>query len=240
MINRTIHFLGTFCFVAFLFACKALSDNNNQLSEKEKREGWSMLFDGASTNGWHLYNNGKIDTQWIAKNGELYCNTNFRLEHQDIVTDKEFGNFDLKFEWKIAVAGNSGVFINVIERNDLATTWSSGPEYQLLESSNPDYAVPNKRSGCMFGFAPQINAVEPKPQGQWNQSEIKQVNGKVEFYLNGVLTAQQDFYSPAWTDMINKTNFVHFPEYGKHTKGHIGLQYWLKGISFRNIKIKEL
>ncbi|MBS1948778.1 MAG: DUF1080 domain-containing protein [Bacteroidetes bacterium] len=239
--SEYIIFLGVAWLVALLFSsCTGTKDQNNQLTEREKQEGWRLLFDGASANGWHLYNNGKIDSQWVAKNGELYCNTNFRIAHQDIITDEEFENFDLKFEWKIATAGNSGVFINVTERNDLATAWASGPEYQLLESSNPDYGVPNKRSGCMFGFASQINAVEPKAQGQWNQSEITQEGGKAAFYLNGILTAQQDFHSPAWTEMIGKTNFSHFPEYGKRTKGHIGLQYWLKGIFFRNIKIKKL
>lgn len=235
-----INFLAIGFIVIILSHCNGTKNQNNQLTEKEKSEGWILLFDGKSTNGWHLYNNGKIDSQWIAKNGELYCNTNFHLEHQDIISDSEFENFDLYFEWKISPGGNSGVFMNVVERKDLATTWTSGPEYQLLDVTNPDYATSNKRSGCLFGFAPPINAVDPKPSGEWNQSRIKQQNGKVEFYLNGTLTAQQDFKSAAWPDMISKTNFVHYPEFGKYTKGHIGLQYWLKGISFRNIKIKQL
>lgn len=197
-----------------------------------------MLFDGESTSGWHLYNGGKIDSQWLAKDGELYCKT--LLEHQDIVTDKEFENFDMTFEWKMAKGGNSGVFINVIERKDLPSAWSSGPEYQLLENSNPDYATGNKRSGCIFGFDPQINSVALKPLGEWNQSRIRQQNGKIEFYLNGVLTAHQDLTSKEWIARAGSGGFKYYPEYGRHTKGHIGLQYWLKGISFRNMKIKEI
>jgi len=241
MNKQLIRFSGTLCVIAYLFcSCTGVSNQQNQLTDEEKKQGWSLLFDGVSTSGWHLYNSDKIDSHWLAKNGELSCNTDFHLEHLDIITDKEFENFELHFEWKIAKGGNSGVFINVVERPDIPTTWASGPEYQLLEDSNPDYADGNKRSGCIFGFAPQINPVALKPFGEWNQSGIKQVNGKIEFYLNGVLTAQQDLHSQAWLDWVGQSNFKRFPEFGRHAKGHIGLQYWLKGISFRNIKIREL
>jgi len=240
MNKRLINFLAI-SFIGIIFSsCNGTIDHNNQLTEKEKSEGWQLLFDGETTNGWHVYNYGKIDSVWVAKNGELYCDTNFKLVHFDIISDKEFENFDLYFEWKISPGGNSGVFMNVVERKDLPAAWASGEEYQLLDISNPDYATANKRSGCLFGFAPLINPVDPKPAGEWNQSRIKQQDGKIEFYLNGTLTTQQDFKSAAWPDMISKTNFIHYPEFGKYTKGHIGLQYWLKGISFRNIKIKQL
>jgi hypothetical protein len=241
MIKDLVKYMATVCFVAGVFcSCTGSKDGNNQLTDKEKKDGWVLLFDGQSTDGWHLFHNDSVKSNWIAKNGELSCNTDYHLEHRDIVSDKEFENFDLTFEWKIALAGNSGVFIDVLERPDMPSTWASGPEYQLLEKSNPDYETPNKRSGCIFGFAPPINPADSKPQGEWNQSRIRQINGKIEFYLNGVLTAQQDLLSAAWPEMISHTNFKNYPEFGKHTKGHIALQYWLKGISFRNIKIKEL
>jgi hypothetical protein len=222
-------------------SCTEENGQNNHLTEAEIKEGWVLLFDGRSTEGWHLYNKGKITSAWKAENGELFCNAEDSLLHGDLISDQEYGNFDLKFEWKIPRLGNSGVFINVLEREDVPYAWSSGPEYQLLEKTHPDYdKSPVKRPGCLYGFAPQTNAVEPKPTGEWNQSAIKQVNGKIEFYLNGVLTAQEDFTSQAWNDTVNKTGFKDFPEFGKHTRGHIGLQFWSRGISFRNIKIKEL
>jgi hypothetical protein len=232
---------ATACFIISIFCfCNGPKIQHNQLSEQEKKEGWILLFDGNSTVGWHLYNGGAMNSHWLAKNGELSCNTDYHLEHRDIISDKEFQNFDLSFEWKISTGGNSGVFIDVQERNDIPTTWASGPEYQLLEVSNHDYAEPNKRTGCMFGFAPPLNPAYQNPAGQWNQSRIKQVNGQVEFYLNGVLTAREDLGSKTWQDSVSHSNFKRFPEFGKHTKGHIGLQYWLKGVSFRDIKIREL
>jgi hypothetical protein len=214
----------------------------NQLSEAEEKEGWILLFDGKTTNGWHLYNKGKVTSAWEVQNEELYCNRETRqVEHGDLVTDKEFEDFDLKFEWKITKEGNSGIFINVVEKKEIPTTWASGPEYQLLEKTHPDYEVnPSKRPGCLYNFAPQKNTVEPKPTGEWNEGRIKQVKGKVAFYLNGVLTAEQDFTTQEWKDKISQTNFKAFPQFGKSTKGRIALQDWAKAVSFRNLKIKEL
>lgn len=217
-------------------------EGNNQLTEQEKKDGWKLLFDGKTTNGWHLYNKGNVPSAWMVVEEELYCNPDtFEVEHGDLVTDSEFENFDLKFDWKISKEGNSGVFFNVIERADIPTAWASGPEYQLLEKSHHDYETsPKKRAGCLYGFFEQKHVATTKPFSEWNVSEIKQINGKIEFYLNGVLTAQQDLTSQPWKDMVAKSGFKTFPEFGKSTKGRIALQDWSKGISFRNIKIKEL
>ena len=239
-----IKYFGVICVIGLMISsCTSGKRENNQLTDEEKKDGWVLLFDGNSKNGWHLYNKGAIASIWLVKDGELFCNannTNDSLEHGDLVSDNVYENFDLQFEWEIAEAGNSGVFINVVERPDIPTAWASGPEYQLLEKSNQDYAFRSKRSGSMFGFEPLKDSSETKPIGEWNQSRIKQVNGKVEFYLNGILTAQQDFKSPEWPAMVAQSGFKVFPEYGKQTRGHIALQAWLKGISFRDIKIKHL
>jgi hypothetical protein len=242
MNNSFIKSLGAFYLIVFMFSsCSDEKEKDNQLTETEKKEGWVLLFDGNSTEGWHLYNKGKIASAWKAKNGELFCNAEDSLLHGDLISDKAFENFDLRFDWKIPRLGNSGVFINVLERADIPYAWASAPEYQMLEKEHPDYGKnPVKQSGAIFGLASQINPVESKPTGEWNQSRIKQSNGKIEFYLNDVLTVQQDLSSQAWADTISKSGFKDLPEFGKHTKGHIGLQFWSRGISFRNVKIKEL
>lgn len=237
------YFFTTFGLLTYLLtSCSPEESGPNQLTSQEKEEGWELLFDGTSLKGWHLYNRGDVPSAWIAQNGELYCQPIFdTTAHGDLVSDQEFKNYELAFEWKISEGGNSGVFIDVLEREDIPTAWSSGPEYQLLDKTHPDYAMtPAKRPGTLFNFYPPLNEVEPKPAGEWNQSRIKQVNGKVEFYLNGVLTAQEDFNSSKWKDAIAASNFKTFPEFSKHTQGRIALQDWSKGIAFRSVKIKTL
>jgi hypothetical protein len=213
--------------------------HDNQLTEKEKKEGWVLLFDGQSTKGWHLYNNDKRPSTWSVKNGELTCGPDIRFDHIDLVTDKEYKNFDLTFDWKINKGGNSGVFINVVERPEIQATWASAPEYQMLEGSHPDYLDPLKRSGCIFGLVPQMNPVDTTRAGVWNESRIKQRDGHLEFYLNGVLTVQQDLTSQAWIDTISRTHFNNFPGFGRQSSGHIALQDWQKEVAFKNMKIRE-
>lgn len=213
----------------------------NTLSDQEKNEGWLLLFDGKTTDGWHLYNKPETKSTWVVKDGALTCDPfDENAERGDLVSDKEFKNYDFTFEWKVTESGNSGVFINVVEEAKTPQAWFTGPEYQLLDSKHIDYEIEVKRSGCLYGFSPQVTPTMTKPAGQWNTSRIKQVDGKVEFYLNGNLTAKVDFHSKAWKDFTANSNFKNFPQFGASTAGHIGLQIWSSPVWFRNLKIKEL
>jgi hypothetical protein len=223
----------------FAIACNS-KPQPNTLSSQEKEQGWTLLFDGKTLNGWHLYNKGNGPSSWKVVNNEIYCDPVDKSENSDLVTDKEFENYELQLEWKISEKGNSGIFINVQERPELATAWASGPEYQILEETHHDFPNEKKRAGCLYNFYPQLNTAKLHPLNEWNQTRIVQNDGKVEFYLNGILTCKEDFNSQAWKDTIAKTHFKEFPEFGKYTKGRIALQDWAKGVYFRNIKIREL
>lgn len=216
---------------------------HNQLLDVEKEQGWSLLFDGTSLNGWHLYN--KPDSTrysaWEVKDGLLYCNAIDETKvFGDLVTDREYENYELVFDWQMAVRGNGGVFINVQESPEFPATYRTGPEYQLLEPSHMDTKTPMKRPGTLWGVSPQINKVEAHPNGQWNTAKIIQKDGKVEFYLNGKLTAAEDFNSPEWGKKVASSNFAKNPDFAKVTKGKIALQNWYFEAWFRNMKIREL
>lgn len=221
---------------------KAAVENatHNQLLDVEKEQGWELLFDGQTLNGWHLYNNPNAQSVWEVEDGTLHSNAkNESLTAGDLVTDKPYSNYELMLEWKVADNGNSGVFINVQELPEVPTAWQTGPEYQILGAAHMDYNVPEKRPGCLYAFLPQQNKVEIK-NGDWNKTRIKQVDGKIEFYLNGVLTATEDLSAPEWDQKIAETHLSQYPEFGKAIEGKISLQYWYFETWFRNIKIREL
>lgn len=241
MKNKITKSIAAAAIIGLAITCFAFKgDQNNSISKTERANGWRLLFDGHSTAGWHLYNGTAQFTVWKAKDGALVCDPQDKSGAGDLVTDQEFKNFDLKFDWKLPKGGNSGVFVNVLERKEIPTGWASGPEYQLLDDANPDYAKPQYRSGCLFGFAPQKTPVKTKPANTWNHSEIKQKNGKVKFYLNGILTAEEDFSSKAWVDKVANSHFSRFPQFGKNIEGRIALQDWSTGVAFKNVKIKSL
>ncbi|HEY6901342.1 MAG TPA: DUF1080 domain-containing protein [Puia sp.] len=232
--------LATLCLVTSAFLSCTTEKHDNQLTQQEKSEGWTLLFDGQTTKGWHIYNNAKGPSTWSVSNGELTCGPDIRFVHLDLVSDAEYKNYDLRFDWKINKGGNSGVFINVQERPDIQAAWASGPEYQMLDTAHADYHLPTKRSGTLFNLTAPLAPAETRPAPQWNESRIVQRDGHIEFYLNGVLTTQQDLTAPAWQDSVSKTYFHNFPSFGQHTSGHIGLQDWHKSVAFKNIKIRPL
>lgn len=238
-IVRIFPLVGMLC----LFACAGPADRHNTLSDAEKKDGWALLFNGESLKGWHLFNRGDIPSAWSADSGKIVCNPHAKnVKHGDLVADREYENFDLKFEWKISKAGNSGVFINVQERPDLATTFSTGPEYQLLDDQNmeAEYLKDlSHKAASIFGVIPNNSNSIPK-SGEWNQSRILQQNGKLTFWLNGVQTVQVDLNGEDWKKLVAAGPMSHYPEFGRAIRGHIALQDWTNGVSFRDIKIREL
>jgi hypothetical protein len=230
-----------FC-ALFILSCSNHSEQHNVLSDQEKKEGWTLLFDGSTTSGWHIFNRGNIPSAWSVDSGNLVCNPHAKnVKHGDLVTDKVYENFDLTFEWKISNAGNSGLFINVQERPELGTTFSTGPEYQLLDDKNSDadYLKDSKhKAAAIFGIIPNNTKTLPK-SGEWNKSRILQQNGKVTFWLNGVLTVNADFKSDEWKKLVAASSMSRYPEFGIAVKGYIALQDWTNGVAFRDVKIKE-
>lgn len=229
------------CLGCLFYSCKNDTSTPNTLTNEEKNEGWELLFDGSTLNHWHTYNNEKkAPNAWVVKNGTIYCDPGSESQKYDLVSDAEYKNYEFKFEWKLEKEGNSGVFVNVQERPDINATYHSGPEYQLLADSHPDFDKPLKRAGCLYMFLPQQNFVNTKAGNDWNQSSIIQKDGKITFYLNGKVTAEMDFTSAKWKDLVKHSTFKDYPEFGQYVNGKLALQDWSRGVSFRNLKIKKL
>ncbi len=172
-------------FIAALVAAAPLGadDAPNALTDKEKAEGWKLLFDGQTTKGWHGFNQKAVPEGWAVKDGALTRVS----KTTDIVSDEEFENFDLQFEWQLAKNGNSGVFYHVVESPKYKEVYFTGPEYQLLDNEgHPDGKNgPDRFSGANYALhAPSQNTVHTP--GEWNQSRIVVNNGHVEHWLNGV------------------------------------------------------
>jgi len=239
--NLTI--AGLFTVILFSVYSCSTTEQQNMLSGQEKKDGWTLLFDGKTMNGWHLFNKGTIPSAWSVDSGRLKCDPHAKdVKHGDLVTDEVYQDFDLRFEWKISRAGNSGLFINVQERPELPTTFSTGPEYQLLDDKNvePDYLKnPTHKAAAIFGVVPNNSNSMPKPD-EWNQSRILQQKGKVTFWLNNVQTVQVDLQSAEWKNMVALSSLGKYPEFGVAVSGHLAVQDWTNGVAFRNIKIKEL
>jgi len=207
---------------------------NNSLSDKEKREGWKLLFDGNTAQGWHTYLTNNPPA-WEIREGELFTPG----KRGDIVTDEEFENFELLVDWKIEAQGNSGIFYHVVEHPDYPRMHETGPEFQIIDDENyPQQLTENQTTGSNSDVKGPSMAAS-NPPGDWNQTRIRVDGGHVTFWLNGNMINEYDMESAEWKKLVSESKFAPL-DYAKVSKGRIGLQDHGGPVWFKNIKIKVL
>lgn len=220
----------------------------NTLTDQEKAEGWSLLFDGSTKNGWHVYNAVSDGSAWVIDSGTLHLDPKEMIEWQtkgggDIVTDAEYENFHLKLEWKIDTAGNSGIMFYIHESPDTTLhkyAWYTGPEMQVLDNARHGDAQNGKhRAGDLYDLI-SSSPETVKPAGEWNQAEVIANKGSLELFLNGTRVVQTTLWDENWKKLVAGSKFIHMPEFGTYKKGRIGLQDHGNKVWFRNVKVKNL
>lgn len=225
---------------AFLAAEKenprSTSPTPNTLTPAEAAAGWKLLFDGSSTKGWRNFQRQSLDRRWRAVDGELTLTSG---GGGDIVTEAQFEDFELQFEWRISPGGNSGVLYRVREEG-IDEIWHGAPEMQLLDDDgHPDGRIPSHRAGANYDL--QIPAYSvTKPVGEYNIARIVVDDGHVTHWLNGRKLIEYRLWSDKWEAMVKASKFAKLPSYGRAHRGHIAFQDHGDRVWFRNIRIREL
>jgi len=224
------------------------SNAQTKLTKKEVKEGWVLLFDGKTTNGWRSYQKQTFPKGWIVEDGAIKCNASGRGEAGsadggDIVYNKVFSNFHLKLEWKVAKGGNSGIFY--LGQEKLETIWRTAPEMQVLDNVNhPDAMMGkdgNRMAGSLYDLIP-ANPQNAKPFGEWNSVEVICFKGTIVHKMNGKTVLEYHLWTPEWEALVADSKFPKLnPDWAKvAAEGLIGLQDHGDDVWFRNIKIREL
>lgn len=208
------------------------SDNNG--------DGWVTLFDGKTTKGWHSYGGNKATPRWKISSKALSIDTTIK-EGGDLVTDKEYGDFDLKLEWKIAPKGNSGIIFYTHEDPvKYHATYNTGLEMQVLDNDgHPDGKIIKHRAGDLYDLI-SCSKETVKPVGEWNMAEIVSKDGNLKLFLNGTNVVTTKLWDDNWKKMVAGSKFKTMPDFGTYKKGKIALQDHGNMVWYRNIKIKEL
>ncbi|MBC9910622.1 3-keto-disaccharide hydrolase [Chitinophaga varians] len=210
------------------------------LSDADKAAGWQLLFNGTSKDGWRGFKN-KPTEPWVVENGVLHClgsTTDKSDKRGDLITDKEYENFELTADWKLAPKGNSGILYMVTEEFD--APYLSGPEYQIIDDNNfPEKLEDWQKTGANYAMNPPLVAAS-NPIGQWNTTKIIVNKGHVEHWLNGQKTAEYELWTDEWKKHKAEGKWKDAKGYGMSKKGHITLQDHGSEIWFKNIKIKEI
>jgi len=232
---------------ALLIALPSFSQELNKLSKQEKKEGWTLLFNGKNFDGWRQCNGSEMPKNWKIDKDAMNVFTGEGKKpgqgsNGDIVfATKKFKNFELSVEWNAGKAGNSGIFYNVREVPGQPIYYAA-PEVQVLDNVD---ASDNKIDSHLAGSLYDMIAADPKtvkPSGSWNTIVIKVKDGVVTHTQNGVKVLSYTLWTPEWDALVAKSKFKTFPGFteGIAKEGYIGLQDHGYPIWFRNIKIREL
>jgi len=206
------------------------------LSAKEKREGFKLIFDGKTMDGWRGCKRADAPKGWSAKDGALTYTPG--IEGGDIITAAEYANFELRLEWKIAQGGNSGIMYRVNEDADGAP--ENGAEYQILDDArHPDGHSPFTSAGSCYALYKPLKSVV-KPAGEWNATRIVCKGNHVEHWLNGVKIVEYEVGSADWNKRVKESKFVDWKGFGTYPTGHITLQDHGAVVAYRNIRIRKL
>jgi hypothetical protein len=216
----------------------------NNLSEAEKEQGFELLFDGKSADQWKSAKTGEFPKQgWEVKNGELAVLSVKDEPNRggDIVTKREFGAFEFKFEFNMAKGANSGIKYGIGNNGP-----GLGLEYQILDDDeHPDAkngAAGNRTLASLYDLIPAEKSERfIKKPGEWNLGRIVVFpDNTVQHWLNGRKVVEYKRGDNIYRALIARSKYQEFEGFGMAPKGPVLLQDHQDNVRFRSLKIREL
>jgi hypothetical protein len=221
----------------------------NTISSQEQANGYKLLWDGATPNGWRGAYKSEFPKQgWKIENGILSVEKSAGGESVnggDIVTESEFGAFDLQFDFRLTPGANSGVKYFVTEKEGNSGS-AIGLEYQILDDENhPDAkqgVVGNRTLASLYDLIPSLKIKRGQRKiGEWNNGRIVVYpDNRVEHWLNGYKVVEYQRGTPIYQALVVRSKYAQWENFGMADKGRILLQDHGDAVSYRSIKIKQL
>ena len=219
----------------------------NTISEREAKDGWKLLWDGQTTQGWR---GARLDDfpakGWTIEGGILKVQKSTGGESTnggDIVTTRKYKNFILKVDFKITEGANSGIKYFVSPDMNKGAGSAIGCEYQILDDDkHPDAKLGVEGSRTVGSIYDLIAAPKDKPfkKNDFNTALIVVKDNKVEHWMNGVKIIDYERNTQMWNALVAYSKYKDWPNFGNHIEGNILLQDHGDEVWFKNIKIKEL
>ncbi len=224
---------------------------------KTDADGYIVLFDGTSLEGWRGYNKDSVPGKWSIEDGCLKFTGAGTGEAQstdggDLIFAYKFKNFEVSIDWKVEKGSNSGIFYLAQEIKD-QPIYISAPESQVLDNVNHVDAKMgkdgNRQSSSLYDMIP-AKPQNSKPFGEWNNTTITVFKGTVLHAQNGENVVEYHLWTPQWTEMLQASKFslkkwpLAFELLnncgGEKHEGYFGLQDHQDNVWFKNIRIKIL
>lgn len=194
-----------------------------------QEEGFTSLFDGRTLSGWVGNKNS-----YLVKDGMIV------IEPQggdggNLYTEKEYGNFILRFEFQLTPGANNGLGIHAPLEGDAAYV---GKELQILDNEADKYATtlqPYQYHGSVYGVIAAKRGYL-RPTGAWNQQEVRVQHPYITVVLNGEVILEGNYLEASKNGTLDKREHPGL----QRSRGHIGFLGHGDVVRFQNIKIKEL
>jgi len=228
----------------------------NQLTKREKEEGWQLLWDGKSNNGWRGAKlNSFPEKGWTIENGILSVDKSEGGESEyggDIVTIKKYKNFEMEVDFKFTKGANSGIKYFVDTELNKGAGSSIGCEYQILDDEHhPDAKEGDKGNRTLASlydlipanahfYAPDESTSKRFNNFNWNRAKIVVRGNDVAHFLNGIKVVEYERGTQEWRALVSRSKYVIWPNFGELSEGHILLQDHGDEVFFKNIKIKNI
>ena len=236
-----------FLIIALLCAASVAAQKPNTLTKQEQANGWKLLWDGKTTNGWRGAKLDKFPEKgWVIEDGVLKVLKSAGAESAnggDIVTTSQYSNFILKVDFKITAGANSGIKYFVNPDLNKGEGSAIGCEFQILDDNlHPDAKLGvkgNRKLGSLYDLIP---APDDKPFkfNEWNTAMVIVQGNHVEHWLNGVKLIEYNRNCQMWNALVAYSKYRNWPNFGNATSGNILFQDHGDEVWFKNIKIKEL
>ena len=221
----------------------------NKLTRQQKAEGWKLLWDGKTTEGWRsAYGEAFPEKGWTISDGVLEVNANGGQESLgggDIITVDQYENFWLSVDFKLTPGANSG--IKYFVRPDLYEVKDAsaiGCEFQILDDElHPDAKLGkagNRTLGSLYDLITADKADAPFDKEGWNTAWVKVQGNHVGHWLNGVKIVEYERNCQVFNALVACSKYKDWKNFGNHAKGHILLQEHGDHVSYRNVMIKKL
>ena len=226
--KKDLSFYLVIAIITFLSCNTSRNAVTNGLSKREKKQGYTLLFDGKTMEHW----TGNIES-YVPENGTITIHPE-KGGGGNIYTKEEYSDFDFRFEFKLTPGANNGVGIRAPLEGDAAYV---GMELQILDNTADMYndLHPYQYHGSIYGVVPAKRGYL-KPVGEWNYEEVIAKGPKIKVILNGTVITDADITAARENGTMDGKAHPGL----KRDKGHIGFLGHGSVVEFRNIRVKDL
>jgi hypothetical protein len=215
--------------------CWLAAAATHALGQAETEPGFVALFDGQTLAGWRGFQQSEVPACWtVAEQAIRGSGTG-----PDLITQQQYGDFELRFEWKIEPGGNSGVIYRVQEEG-VEQSYQSGIEYQILDDEHfKSDLTPTQATAAIYGLYGEPDK-SLRPVGEYNSARIVARGNRLEHWLNDELVVECVRGSADWNKRLAASKFYAWPTFANSARGHIALQSHGGAVWFRNLRIQPL